>query len=121
MARYVFENSLIASASLGSVKIRSTSFFIDTFKSNSAKSFALFDFSPTTILLGCKLSNNARPSRKNSGEKIILLLLKYLRLSSTNPTGIVDLIIIIASGFILVTSLRIPSTDDVSKKLVFSS
>ena len=64
---------------------------------------------------GCKLSYNALPSLKNSGEKIILLNLYFFFILSVYPTGIVDLITMVAFGFNLIASLITESTEDVSK------
>lgn len=62
--------------------------------------FCPLTFSPTIIREGYKLSYSALPSRKNSGENIILLHSNIFLTLLVYPTGTVDLIIIVASGFI---------------------
>ena len=73
-ARYVFANNFTASASDDFIILISTSFFKDAFFNNSANSIPFILWPPTIILLGYKLSNNALPSLKNSGEKIDKIL-----------------------------------------------
>ena len=70
IARYVFENNLIASASEEGTNNFGTSFSSDALSSKSANKMARSDISPTMIRDGCKLSYKAFPSRKNSGENI---------------------------------------------------
>ena len=94
----MFENNLIASASVGCVKRTGTS-LSKAFRSNiSAISCPLSEHSPTTIREGYKLSYNAFPSLKNSGEKTIFSVLNFAFNSNVYPTGTVDLIIKVASG-----------------------
>ena len=114
-------NNLTASASVGFVN--KTSIF--SFNAPSTRSFAnvcaacfifsLLSGAPTIILEGYKLSYNALPSRKNSGEKIIFSVSYFFLTLSVYPTGTVDLITIIASLFTLRTSSITCSTDEVSK------
>ena len=61
------------------------------------------------------MSYRARPSRKNSGEKIIFLNLNLARISAVYPTGTVLLIIIIAWGLTSITNFMTSSTWVVSK------
>ena len=70
---------------------------------------------------GYKLSYKAFDSRKNSGLKIIFLVLYFLRTEAVYPTGMVDLIIIIASGFVFNTSSMTASTAEQSKKFFLLS
>lgn len=51
-------------------KERWNTFFDRTLLQQLSKDRARSDLSPITMRLGCKLSNKARPSRKNSGLKI---------------------------------------------------
>ena len=67
----MFENSLTASASVESVKSTSISSLIAPCCNNPANTLARSLCSPTIIRDGYKLSYKARPSRKNSGEKIM--------------------------------------------------
>jgi hypothetical protein len=76
---------------------------------------AFFECSPTTILEGYKLSYKAFPSLRNSGEKMILKSGCFSRCSCVYPTGIVDLIMIVAFELYLETSKITLSTVDVSK------
>ncbi|MNI71231.1 hypothetical protein D3C73_1270920 [compost metagenome] len=89
------------------------------FKAASINKFANFsafsDFSPTITLEGYKLSYNALPSRKNSGENIIFCVLNFILASSVYPTGTVDLITKVAFGLILNTLEITLSTLFVSK------
>ena len=73
IAKYELLKSLIASASVEFVNNISIFSFIAPSTRRPANSLALSDFSPTIILVGCRLSYRAMPSRKNSGEKRILL------------------------------------------------
>ena len=83
--------------------------------SKLAKISARSDFSPTIMRDGYKLSYKALPSRKNSGEKIILSTPNFAFNCSVKPTGTVDLITIIALGLIDNTSCTTDSTLLVSK------
>jgi len=67
------------------------SFFTAPSFNKLANFFALSLISPTTILDGYRLSYNAFPSLKNSGENIMLLVLYFFRASLVYPTGTVDL------------------------------
>lgn len=62
-----------------------------------------------------KVSYKAFDSLKNSGLKIILTVLYFLRTDSVYPTGIVDLMTMIAFGFTFNTSSITASTAEVSK------
>ncbi|MNE60071.1 hypothetical protein D3C80_1551950 [compost metagenome] len=68
-----------------------------------------------TMRDGCRLSYNALPSRRNSGEKITLSMPSFSLMDWVKPTGMVDLMIITAFGLIAVTSLITASTLDVLK------
>ena len=98
------ENNLTASASEQFIK--STSIFSLTALSIkiSANFIALSDSSPTIILEGNKLSYNAFPSLKNSGENKILLKLNLILVLAVKPTGTVDLITITAFKLTAITS-----------------
>ena len=56
--------------------------------------------------------------KKNSGEKIMLDVLKFARCVSTKPIGMVDFMMMMHFGAILVTSVMTFSTDVVSKTFV---
>ena len=71
----MFENNLIASASVESVKRISIFSFVAPCSKSEANTLALSLFSPTIIRLGFKLSKRADPSLKNSGLNIILEVL----------------------------------------------
>ena len=73
--------------------------FIAPSANKLANFLALSDFSPTIIRDGYKLSYNALPSLKNSGENIIFYVLNIFLTFFVYPTGTVDFITIIASGF----------------------
>ena len=118
MAKYELENSLIASASRVPVNNTGTSTFFDPDNSKFAIFFAFSERSPTTMREGYKLSFKARPSLKNSGEKIMLEVLKCARCVSTKPIGMVDFMMMMHFGAILVTSVMTFSTDVVSKTFV---
>ena len=62
-----------------------------------------------------KLSYKAFPSLKNSGENIILSILYFFLTLLIKPTGIVDLITIIAFELLIKTCSITDSTADVSK------
>ena len=114
-ARYVLENNLTASASVLSINTTGISSFIAPSINIFANFFALSDCSPTIILDGYKLSYKARPSLKNSGENIILSVSNIALTFSVYPTGTVDLITIVACGFIESTFAITASTLQVFK------
>ena len=113
----MFENNFIASASDESVKrigtfcFFSLIFSINSSANNSASSF----LAPTITLDGNKLSFKDCPSRKNSGENIIFLVLNFFFNFSVCPTGTVDFIMIVAKGLILIDSSITESTTEVLK------
>ena len=86
-----------------------------------ANSLAPFETPPIIIRDGYKLSSRAKPSRKNSGEKIILLVFDLFLILWVKPTGTVDLITKVALGFINNTSEITVSTDLVLKELIDES
>ena len=116
-----YNNNFTASASSLSIYLISISCFIAPSLSNLANSLARSLFSPIIILEGYKLSYNACPSLKNSGENIILSILYFSFIDFINPTGIVDFITIVVSIFISLTFFITSSTLDVSKKFFSSS
>ncbi|MNN42544.1 hypothetical protein D3C81_1567310 [compost metagenome] len=61
------------------------------------------------------MSYSAFPSRRNSGEKMMLRVPNRSRSSSVQPTGMVDLMTITASGLIATTSRTTDSTEPVLK------
>ena len=83
--------SFIASASVASVNKRAISVLFAPCCNKPAKIAARSDCSPTIIREGYKLSCNAFPSRKNSGEKRILSLPNCAFIFLVYPTGTVDL------------------------------
>ena len=120
-------NNFTASASVNPIIKVSIFSLIAPSCNNPANVFAAFTslaFStsvPTIILDGYRLSYNAFDSRKNSGLKIILSQWNFSLMLAVYPTGIVDLITIIASGLYSITSLITASTADVSKKFFLLS
>ena len=96
----MFEKSFTASASVESVNNTGISSFIAPSIKRSANFLALSLCSPTIILEGYKLSYKALPSLKNSGENIIFSVSNISLTLFVYPTGTVDFIIIVASGFI---------------------
>src|SRR5690554_5014893 len=105
----------MASASVELVKRIEISFLSAPSAKRLAKVLALSDCSPTIIREGYRLSYKALPSLKNSGEKIILSVLNISLTSFVYPTGMVDLIIITASGLIERTAAMTLSIDLVLK------
>src|SRR5699024_11376117 len=86
---------------------------------NSAKisAFSRDSSSQETIIReGYKLSYKAFDSRKNSGLNKMFFVLYFLRTDSVYPTGMVDLIIIVALGLAFNTNSITVSTAEVSKK-----
>jgi hypothetical protein len=69
---------------------------------------------------GYRLLCSGLPSRKNSGENITLSQPSSSLITTVKPTGIVDLITMIAHELIAITSLIIDSTEYVLKKLSLS-
>ena len=106
---------MIASASVLSVNNTGVSSSSDASFNKPAKTSASLVCAPTTILDGCKLSYKARPSLKNSGEKIIFSYWYFSRIVFVYPTGIVDLIMIVAWSLYFKTVSIASSTLDVSK------
>ena len=82
---------------------------------DSSTSFVSFLSVDTMIRLGYRLSYSALDSRRNSGLNIIFFVSYFLRTDSVYPTGIVDLMTMMASGFTFKTSSITASTAEVSK------
>lgn len=76
---------------------------------------------PTMIREGYKLSYSALDSRRNSGLKRMLWLPVFALICRVYPTGIVDLITMMASGLTDSTISITDSTADVSKKFFCGS
>ena len=108
-------NSLIASASVGSVSSTGTSGSSEPSSSRSANCLPRALRSPTTIRDGWRLSWSARPSRRNSGLNTIGSPGVAASIRSVKPTGTVDLTTRVASGAAAWASARTRSTELVSK------
>ena len=113
-------NSLIASASVEPVNITGPQVSAPAV-SRSAKPCAAGVVSPTMIREGCRLSQSARPSRRNSGENRIASLPCSARIRAVKPTGTVDLTTTVAPGAKRRASEITCSTLAVSKRLVRAS
>ena len=86
------------------------------------RAFSLLSSSQETMMReGYRLSYSALDSRRNSGLKMMFLVWYFYRTEAVNPTGMVDLMIIVASGFTFRTSSMTASTAEQSKKFFLLS
>ena len=76
---------------------------------------------PTMMREGYRLSYSALDSRRNSGLNRMLSVPNFSRTLAVYPTGMVDLMTMMASALYCMTSLMTASTAEVSKCWVLLS